>query len=227
MENFRFQSPSVGLATETESSARRVRVMVVSSLAMAGAWLAAVSYFGEWLADWWHISIWLFGAALIAAVCVILLKLGWLRYPAANWMLWLIVIYFVLSMGLGAYFTEAATNGGIPRTVLAQEHPGQRYDDNYRYSRSGYFYYNYWYVGSRTPTASSGSSVSCTGKSCGGAALVIVLVILLLASALIPHFWVIAALAGIVLMLLCLRREKLAPSEARALENQDAWADSF
>lgn len=225
----RFRGLDVSALRSADKPERRVRVFVIGLLAMVGAWLAAVTVFGEWGADWWHISIWLWGLALIAVVSVGLWAFGWLRFPVANWMLWVLVIYFLLSAGAGAYFTEAATNGGIPRSATAQEHTDQKYDDNYRYSRAGGFYYYYIYSGSYAPSESSGSSTtSCSGKSCGGLALVIVLLVLLLASALIPHFWVIATLCGIVLWLLAFRREMLAPSEARVLERQSgAWVDDL
>lgn len=216
------QSPLYGYAGAAKLP-RRAGVMVLGLILMVGAWLAAVTYFGEWGATWGPISVWIWGLALILVVCFGLALFGFLQYPAANWMLWLILIFFGLSIALGTYGTEAATNGGIPRSVLAQEHTAaQRSDDNYRYSRGGGFYYYYWYpywYGDHTSTTSdtSSSSPSCTGKSCGGLVLVVVVVVLLLLSAFVPHFWVIAALCAIVMLSLCLYRELEARDYARAL----------
>lgn len=224
--NFRLDTgtfPIFGLGRDNDrprGSIRRAYVMMGALVAMIVAWFVAVSYFSEWRANWWNISIFLIGVVIIGVVGFITYHLG--DYVAENhdgrmpnWLIWSVTGFFVLSMFLGTFCTEAATNGGIPRTAQAQGQSNQtRDDDSFRYSRTGWIYYYWFYAGSSSRASSSGEdtspSMSCSGKSCDGYAVVILIAIalaLLLLSVFVPHFWVIATLLAIVLFLAFTWRE--------------------
>jgi hypothetical protein len=188
---------------------------------MVAVWLIAVFDFNKWGATWWGVSIFVPGALLIALICVV--EGFFFKHfsadpinPLPDWLLIVVVIYYFLCLGLGVFFTEAGTNGGIPRSALAQEQTGQTnyHDDDYRYSRTGSYAYTYIFVNNSTTPSPSYTSISssshCTGKSCSGlgiALLLIIFLILLLTSAFIPHFWVVGMLLAIVLFVLYTRRE--------------------
>jgi hypothetical protein len=169
---------------------------------IAVVWTLLILSFHKWDATWFGISMWIFGIPIVLAL-----------FGAFEWMYQyffsgetttticaLLLAFTLFSALAGVAFTEPQTNpeygSGYPQNQSSQN----QYD--YRYSRAGGLYYYYYplYFGGSSSSSSSTTTSSSSSSNKGMAYLVLCigLFVLLIASAVIPHFWVIATLFGLL-----------------------------
>jgi hypothetical protein len=169
-----------------------------------------VTVYHEWFANWWGLTIWFF-AILIAGIVALIAYWLDLFEPSdltPNWILVCVLGYMILSIFLGLFFCEPLAQQAAANNANQQ----QSQDYNWDHTRTGGFFYTYIFIhdsssGAVSAPTTTTSSSSSSGKGAGYVFLLIILIVLIPASAIIPHFWICAVLAGVVLLALFTLKE--------------------
>lgn len=150
-----------------------------------------LSVYNKITASWGNVNVVVVGVLASIVFGAIILATEWSRdqdFRTPNWVYGITIAGIILSLVSGIYFAEPDwrhANGDYRQEDTRGYVMYQSYHSTYISSGSG----------------GGGSSVQCTGKSCGYAALAIILIIIILSivimSATIPHFWV----AGVMVLL--------------------------
>ncbi|GHP00688.1 hypothetical protein KSF_107350 [Reticulibacter mediterranei] len=158
-------------------------------------WGWAIVAFHKWDAQWWGIGIGVYAMVGMLMSMGIAALLGLLdseeRTP--NLVLCGVVLFVLLSLAEGVFISEPAL--GQP---TATNHSVTTSHDEENNTHSSFFYYSWWHEA--TSSDSSSSAHSSSSKGAGYVTLFLLLLALLLLSAIIPHFWVVAACIGVMLL---------------------------
>lgn len=163
--------------------------------------------YNKFTADWYGFNVVLISLAASTCVAFLIARTEWFsdqtfRTPMQIFLIPLAALVFCV--GIGIYMTEPLEIGG-PSAYQAGQNQTQEYNyDNTRaHSTVGYYWGG---SSSRSSSVGAGSGFKCNGKGCGYAVLVIILVILVLVlmicSALVAHFWVMAGMLLLTIMLM-------------------------
>lgn len=161
--------------------------------------------YDKWSANWGGINVLV--VALIVALfgAYRLLRTQWFRrrvLRTPNWIITVTVIGFVLSGGLGIYYTEPDPVEPVyVDDVPVQNTQAYNYE-NTRIGRSGSSHW-YWLDDGWV------SGGSCDDDGCLFLVLIIVIVVVVLASIFVPHFWMIGTSLLIAIFMIQTLRELL------------------
>lgn len=146
-------------------------------------------------AQWWGVSIWIFAVPIVALV----LGGAWffdvfdMSEETPKWLVLLLGVFLVVSVCEGIFISE-------PTIQAQQNHTAQTASSSQGgYHEDTFFFYSWWDSGSSS-SSSSHSSSSSSSKGSGYVYLVLIVIALVLLSAIVPNFWIIALLCGLVLL---------------------------
>ena len=197
-------------------SFNRGHFMFVATLIATIIFVAYTSHYDEWGSTWGPFSVILI-AAILSSVLFLFVRLTewWTDHDwhTPNKVLIIPVVGLIICMGLGIYMTEPIEYGGLS----AYQQENQQSPQTYDFSRTRIYPTYFYYFGSSSSSSSSAtlgsSSVhvpTCSGKGCSGylvLLLIALVIILIIGSAIIPHFWILAGIILLTIMVITTIRE--------------------
>jgi len=185
--------------------------MVAAALSMVGiiaeTWL--IFHYRKWNAEWFGVNVLLVSILVAIGTAALCFFLEWFqnRDERLTWKIFIIpTVGFLLCSLLGVFYAEPLH---FSRLSAMQKDQLARSSAYYQESRGGQFWYSLG--GSTNSGGSSSSSVDfdCDGDACLALALLAVVVICVVSSAFIPHFWLLATMLLLSIMVMVAIRELL------------------
>lgn len=167
-------------------------------------WL--IFHFRKWNAEWGSVSVLLISSVVSVVTVGICLTLDWFRfrYERLSWKIFIIpAVGFLLCAVLGSVYAEPQNYRELSlmqRDQLAQS------DGYSMQSKGGQFIYM---MSRSSGSGSSNIDIDCDGDECMALVLIVIVIICIAGSAIIPHFWLLASILLLTIMLMVAIRELL------------------
>ncbi len=164
-------------------------------------------HFDKWEAQWGSFNVLLLGLIVAVIGAVLLIKTRWFQYRPIRTPGWIIatpLIAFVICALLGVYYAEPG------KRARGENYSGSDYRwTDTRGSRTGIA--DTWLYSDTGDTLSWIGMPDCDGDECGylvlGLVILLVAIICVIGSALIPHFWIVATLLLLAIVMVQTARE--------------------
>jgi phosphatidylserine synthase len=179
-----------------------------------------ITAYDKWFSSWGNFNVVFVGLAVSAISCFLITQTEWFQdqdFHTPLRIFLILTVALVLCAWVGIFMTEPMEMGGptayqsvsgTPAQAQTAEAPTtQKKEYDYTRTRAHVYFFNTGSGSTYSSSASSGSGFSapkCSGKSCNGYAVVLLILlafVLIICSALIPHFWVLACILLLTIMI--------------------------
>lgn len=167
-------------------------------------WL--IFFFRKWNAEWFGVSVLLISTIVAIGTAILCFRSEWFqdRYERLSKRIFIIpAVGFAICALLGSYYAEPQGYGQLSPLEQDMLARSEQYSQE---SRGSQFFYM---MGRSASSSSSSIEFDCDEEGCLVILLMIIVIVSVIGSALIPHFWLLATMLLLTIMLMVSLRELL------------------